>query len=69
MSVKAKTSCGVGFFGLLGLLFIGLKLGHVIDCSWWLVLIPLYAPLALGIIAVLLIVVWLCFQRDDNIFD
>jgi len=31
----------IGFFGLLGLLFIGLKLGNVIDWSWLWVLSPL----------------------------
>lgn len=33
--------------GLLGLLFLGLKLAHVIDWSWWLVLLPFYGALAL----------------------
>ena len=43
---------GVGFFSLLGILFIGLKLGGIINWSWWLVLLPLYGPLllVLGII-------------------
>lgn len=38
---------GPGFLTLLGLLFIGLKLGKVITWSWWLVLLPIYGPLAL----------------------
>lgn len=33
--------------GLLGLLFLGLKLGHAIDWSWWLVLLPFYGALGL----------------------
>lgn len=33
--------------GLLGLLFLGLKLAHVITWSWWLVLLPFYGALAL----------------------
>jgi hypothetical protein len=39
---------------LLGLLFIGLKLGHVIVWSWWLVLLPLYLVpvLLLAVLAV-----------------
>jgi hypothetical protein len=37
----------ITFSQLLTLLFIGLKLGGVIDWSWWLVLLPLYAPLLL----------------------
>jgi len=32
---------GVGFCGLLTLLFIGLKLGGIISWSWWWVLSPL----------------------------
>ena len=48
---------GVGFFGLLGILFIGLKLTGLIDWDWWLVLLPIYGPLALilAILAVLLL--------------
>lgn len=34
----------VSFMGLLGLLFIALKLCSVIDWSWWLVLLPIYGP-------------------------
>lgn len=33
--------------GLLGLLFLGLKLAHVITWSWWLVTLPFYGALAL----------------------
>lgn len=32
----------VGVFGLLGIAFIVLKLCHVINWSWWLVLLPFY---------------------------
>jgi len=39
---------GPGFLTLLGLLFIGLKLGGVITWSWWWVLFPIYGPFALG---------------------
>lgn len=48
MASESKSSAGggIGFLGLLGLLFIGLKLGGIIDWSWWLVLLPLYGPLA-----------------------
>lgn len=44
---KVQVGGGIGFFGLLGLLFIGLKLGGIINWSWWLVLLPLYGPLIL----------------------
>lgn len=44
---SGSRSGGIGFLGLLGLLFIGLKLGGVIEWSWLWVLCPLWAPLAI----------------------
>jgi hypothetical protein len=38
----------VGFLGLLTLLFIGLKLAGKIDWSWWWVLSPSIASIALA---------------------
>ena len=46
---------GIGFFGLLAIVFITFKLCGVIDWSWWLVLLPLYGPIA-AVIALLLII-------------
>lgn len=37
---KLRTSKSVPLLRNLGLLFIGLKLAHQIDWSWWLVLAP-----------------------------
>lgn len=37
----------IGFLSILTLIFITLKLCGVIAWSWWLVLLPLYAGLAL----------------------
>lgn len=45
---------GVGFFGLLGIAFIVLKLTGVIDWPWLWVLAPLWGPLALAIVFLLL---------------
>lgn len=39
----------VGFFGLLGLIFIVLKLVGTISWSWWLVLLPIYGPITISI--------------------
>lgn len=47
-----SSSGGVGFVGLLGLLFIALKLTGYIDWSWWYVLMPLYAIPALLVIGI-----------------
>ncbi len=49
-------SGGIGFFGLLAVLFIALKLTGVIGWSWWLVLLPLYGPLLFGLCLVLMAV-------------
>lgn len=54
MSNNASSSSGIGFTGLLTILFIALKLTGVISWSWWWVLSPLWIGLAL--IAVILIV-------------
>ena len=42
---KGSASGGVGFLGLLAVLFIGLKLCGVVSWSWWWVLAPLWIPL------------------------
>lgn len=47
---ESTNGCGLKFFIMgLALLFIGLKLGKVIDWSWWLVLSPLWGWVALAI--------------------
>lgn len=49
----ANSSGGIGFVGLLTILFIALKLTGYIDWSWWWVLSPLWiaAIMGLGVIA------------------
>jgi hypothetical protein len=43
MSEKTSISnTGIGFSGLLGIVFITLKLLGIIAWSWWYVLMPLY---------------------------
>lgn len=55
-----KIELGGGFVGLLTILFIGLKLTHYIDWSWWWVLSPLWIVFAsvlivLGIVGLILL--------------
>ena len=54
---KHTTNNGIGFVGLLTLIFITLKLLHIIDWSWWWVLAPIWVNLVLGTILVLIIVI------------
>lgn len=59
--VVASGGSGISFLTLLGLLFIGLKLCHVIEWSWWYITLPLWGGLALwacvALIALLVFVV------------
>lgn len=43
-SNTTQSASGIGFFGLLAILFIGLKLTGYITWSWWAVTAPLWAP-------------------------
>lgn len=49
------SSGGIGFVGLLTILFIGLRLGKVIAWSWWWVLSPLWIT-ALAVVAIVVLV-------------
>lgn len=48
---------GIGFFGLLGILFIGLKLAGFITWSWIWVLAPIWIPIILVIIILVVILI------------
>jgi hypothetical protein len=52
------------FVGLLIFLFVGLKLGEVIDWSWWWVLSPLWISwgLILGILG-FAVVIWMAIKK------
>lgn len=55
MNEKSSGGGGIGFVGLLTIMFITLKLTHVIVWSWWWVLSPLWISVAvvalIGVIA------------------
>jgi hypothetical protein len=54
---ESKTG-GIGFFGLLTIVFITLKLTNYIDWSWWWVLSPLWIPFAIIVLVILLLVIF-----------
>ena len=60
MENQAK-STGVSFGGLLTITFIILKLTGNIDWSWWCVLSPVWIPILL--VAIILIVWYYFFKR------
>ena len=43
---------GIGFADALCLIFITLKLTHVVDWSWWIVLSPIWVTLLIVIVIV-----------------
>ena len=47
----------IGFFGLLTIVFVTLKLTNYIDWSWWLVLLPAYAGIVVMIVLVFLLAI------------
>lgn len=67
MSDSNGSSSGIGFFGLLGVLFIGLKLTGHVEWSWLWVLSPLWLPLSvlLSCIAVVLLIAGIIGIREN----
>ncbi len=59
MSKHYHTSGGIGFTGLLTLIFITLKLTNVINWSWWWILSPIWITICiiLGIIVIVFIII------------
>lgn len=52
---KNTTSGGIGFFGLLAIVFITLKLIGVIDWPWVWVLAPIWGGIVLALVVLLVI--------------
>ena len=59
---KSITVGGTGFFNLLFLVFLVLKLTKVIDWSWWWITAPLWGPLAalVGFLLLGLLFIFIC---------
>ena len=61
----SESNNGIGFFGMLAILFIGLKITNYITWSWVWVLSPLWMPLLFVILILIVICVlwllWVCF--------
>lgn len=52
---SSASSGGIGVFGLLGIVFVVLKLTHVINWSWWWVTAPFWGGFALFAIIFLIV--------------
>ncbi len=60
-----STSGGIGFTGLLTIVFIVLKLLDKIDWSWWWVLSPLWIPVGLIIAGLVVYIPYALWKRKD----
>lgn len=60
MKQKVEVNGGIGVLGLLGVVFITLKLLGVIDWSWWLVTLPFWGGLALAVSIVGIALICVC---------
>jgi hypothetical protein len=56
MANNSTSSGGVGFFGLMFLILMTLKLTNYIDWSWWWVTAPLWGGFVIILIVILIIV-------------
>lgn len=49
-----STSSGLGIVAVLQIVFLVLKLTGLIDWSWWLVLVPLWADIGFGLLLIII---------------
>ena len=54
---SGSSSGGIGFTGLLTVLFVALKLLDVIDWSWWWVLSPIWIATIIGILILIVVLI------------
>ena len=57
---------GIGFFGLLTLVFITLKLTHYIDWSWWWVLAPVWIAFIFILTIIVAAVCAEAYSKEDE---
>ncbi|WP_099974239.1 hypothetical protein [Lactobacillus terrae] len=67
MKSNEKEHTGIGFCGLLTLIFVIAKITGFITWSWWLVFLPVFIPLllALLILGVGGLIVWMLDKDGD----
>lgn len=61
MSESSSTTGGIGFSGVLFVVFLVLKLIGVIDWSWWWVTAPLWISIILSVAYA--IVLWVIYKK------
>jgi len=59
MSNSSVSSSGISFWGLLQILFIGLKLTNYVAWPWWQVMLPTIISLSLFVIVLILFLLYM----------
>lgn len=62
-ATASASSGGIGIFGLMFIIMFALKLGGVIDLSWWIVTSPLWVPAAIVVFMFLVAFGFLLYQE------
>lgn len=57
------SSGGIGFFGLLQVVFIAGKVFGFLDWSWWLVFIPTFVSLGIAVLAIIIALLIAAFAK------
>lgn len=64
---NSSSSKGIGFCGLLAIVFIVLRIIGVIDWSWWWVLAPIWIPTAIVLfVLACMFIAWLIVKRKEE---
>jgi hypothetical protein len=66
MAKQTNQPIGITFLSLLTLLFIGLKLTGQIDWSWWLILAPMWVPVALAFSIILGMAIYVSLNQKGK---
>lgn len=61
MSNNASNNTGSLILGMLGVMFVGLKLTGYIDWSWWLVTLPFWGGAVVALV-IILIAGWIALK-------
>ena len=57
---------GIGFFGLLQVVFIALKVTKIINWSWWLVFLPTWIDLGLCLIVIIITLIFVIWANKND---